>query len=367
LASSLPSLDQVLKQGSDDEWRESARRVLVEGRPASGTQTARQCAWRQWQLFAHGSGKEERLCSGSTQEEDLVLDWISHMAFVRRLKWSTIKGKIGHLNATHAQRGWGAPLDNFKRVSMAITTLRKAGGGTKRKHPAGPPILRRCLKLAEQWSPRNRMILRAALAGGFHFMWRCSEYLSRGGAGWDATKVLLGRDLSFKADGMKLEPEDVARATEVTAFVKGSKTDQFNEGCLLTHHIAGSDVMDLCVVRALRDVAMLFPERLTTEAHLPFFRWEDGSPITRTEVKGLLSTAALQEGMPAETLNLHSLRVGGASALYHATGGNVEVVKRLGRWSSTAFEGYLWEDRSLTKGLAGAMLRAPWHVHTGAL
>ena len=125
--------------------------------------------------------------------------------------------------------------------------------------------------------------------------------------------------------------------------------------------------MDLCVVRAFRDVVMLLPERLTTEAHLPFFRWEDGSPVTRTEVEDLLGTAALQEGMPADTLNTHSLRVGGASALYHATGGNAPVVKRLGRWASEAYEGYLWEDRTLTRGLLGAMLRAPWHVHTGAL
>ena len=74
-----------------------------------------------------------------------------------------------------------------------------------------------------------------------------------------------------------------------------------------------------------------------------------------------------QEGLPAEALNTHSLRAGGASALFHATGGNIPVVKRLGRWASEAFEGYLWEDHTLTRGLAGAMLAAPWHVHPGAV
>ncbi len=53
--------------------------------------------------------------------------------------------------------------------------------------------------------------------------------------------------------------------------------------------------------------------------------------------------------------------------MYHATGGNKNVVKRLGRWASEAFEGYLWEDRTLTRGLASAMLRAPWHVHGATL
>ena len=164
-----------------------------------------------------------------------------------------------------------------------------------------------------------------------------------------------------------MDAEDVAAATEVCVLVRASKTDQYNEGQLLTHHIAGVEVMDLCVVRAFRDVALLCPERLATEKLLPFFRWENGDAVTRDQVRRLLGTAALQEGMPASTLNTHSLRVGGATALYHATGGNAPVVKRLGRWASEAYEGYLWEDRTLTKGLANAMLAAPWNVHRGAL
>ena len=36
-----------------------------------------------------------------------------------------------------------------------------------------------------------------------------------------------------------------------------SKSDQFNEGCLLTHHLAGDDQLDLCVVRAARDLASM--------------------------------------------------------------------------------------------------------------
>ena len=56
-------------------------------------------------------------------------------------------------------------------------------------------------------------------------------------------------------------------------------------------------------------------------------------------------------------------RVAGASALYEASGGNVALVKRLGRWSSDVFEGYIWESRALTRGLSTRMLSAPWAVH----
>ena len=51
----------------------------------------------------------------------------------------------------------------------------------------------------------------------------------------------------------------------------------------------------------------------------------------------------------------HSLRIGGATALYNATH-DVEYVKRFGRWSSNSFSLYLWESRDSTKGLADKML-----------
>ena len=118
-SSSPPTLRDVLVTGTDEEWRAHTRKVLVEGAPAPATQSARQCAWRQWGLFSKGSGKEARLYEDFASEE-LALDFVAHLAFVRRLKFSTIKGKIGQLNAMHVQRGWGAPFDSFARVRQAL-------------------------------------------------------------------------------------------------------------------------------------------------------------------------------------------------------------------------------------------------------
>ena len=42
-------------------------------------------------------------------------------------------------------------------------------------------------------------------------------------------------------------------------------------------------------------------------------------------------------------------------------------MKRLGRWSSDVYEGYVWEDRLLTKGLSSQMITAPWAVNAGLL
>ena len=50
----------------------------------------------------------------------------------------------------------------------------------------------------------------------------------------------------------------------------------------------------------------------------------------------------------------HSLRIGGATALYNYFK-DIELVKRFGRWRSGAFHVYLWEGNDLTRGVAKAM------------
>ena len=85
--------------------------------------------------------------------------------------------------------------------------------------------------------------------------------------------------------------------------------------------------------------------------------------MTRDQIRRLLAQAAESLGVPPEAIGIHSLRSGGASAVYAASGGNKDLTKRIGRWASDAFVGYVWEDSELTRGLADAMIRAPWHVH----
>ena len=84
------------------------------------------------------------------------------------------------------------------------------------------------------------------------------------------------------------------------------------------------------------------------------------------EVVKCLADAGADFGFERRVTGTHNLRVAGATAAYHATGGKKEVVQRLGRWASDAFQGYVWEDRSLTAGLSSAMLRAPWAPHMAA-
>jgi len=79
-----------------------------------------------------------------------------------------------------------------------------------------------------------------------------------------------------------------------------------------------------------------------------------GEHLSRELVQATLKLAAEQTGSNPEDFGSHSLRFGGASALwaaFHDTG----LVKRWGRWATDTFHTYLWEDRKGSEGVAAAM------------
>jgi len=98
-----------------------------------------------------------------------------------------------------------------------------------------------------------------------------------------------------------------------------------------------------------------FPDRFFGTARDDYLlRGLDGDLIPREEVQAILQIAAEKTGAEPGEYGTHSLRFGGASALwaaFHDTG----LVKRWGRWATDCFHTYLWEDRKGAEGIAEAM------------
>ena len=113
----------------------------------------------------------------------------------------------------------------------------------------------------------------------------------------------------------------------------------------------------LCVIEALQHMQARALERWQAERHDPLLWRASGKPLRRHEVQAPIMQAALAlEGDPS-LIGTHSLRFGGASALWVACRDSA-VVKRWGRWASEAFQGYLWEARGNAAGVAAAMAGA---------
>ena len=69
-----------------------------------------------------------------------------------------------------------------------------------------------------------------------------------------------------------------------------------------------------------------------------------------------MKTAALANGVFDARIDTHSLRAGGATALY-TKGVPLDVIQRWGRWESLPFHQYLWRDASALNHLSEIVVR----------
>jgi len=199
-------------------------------------------------------------------------------------------------------------------------------------------------------------LLWAALMLGFFFLLRASEYL-------DVGRPLTNRGLCCRHVVLKIKGETCTRhnfmqADEVAICIQGSKTDIFNRGEYRNHfeHIPSDDSTRLCVVEAVKVYVKHFPDKMFNqgEAHGPFLTDSHDTHLNRNTLQAVLHKAAEGTGCPAGSFGSHSLRFGGASALwaaFHDTG----LVRRWGRWASDSFHTYIWEDRKGSSGIATAI------------
>ena len=210
--------------------------------------------------------------------------------------------------------------------------------------------LRGNLNTKKDW---NDAAINAAIQVGFFFLLRASEYVKSEGTKLKEQRGLRGCDIRARKDG--IDVKKFKDADEVVLVIRGSKTDKFNEGEIKNHSRSGDD--ELCVVQALAEFQAQAPQRFGPKAEERLFAWENGSLIQRGEVQAILEKAALACGVDPQYIGSHSLRFGGATALWTAYQ-DTAMVQRWGRWASDAFQGYLTEARGNAKGVAAAMSSA---------
>ena len=219
--------------------------------------------------------------------------------------------------------------------------------------------------------PKDRVVLKAALLFGCFFLCRASEYVK--GGRLDRAKAVRGVGLALRyppSDDLPAVPvgHGGTAAGRLPARVdvqfRETKTDQQAFGCVRTHYRIDGDGRDLCVVQALHGMAAAFPERfgVRRDANEPVFRWANGEMVLREDLQKVLERAALAVGLPPQRSRSHSLRVGGASVLLHATK-QFDLVKRFDWWSSGAVHVYLHDSAEQYAGLAGAMACDESAVH----
>ena len=158
---------------------------------------------------------------------------------------------------------------------------------------------------------------RTAVVVAFAAALRAGESCSPSVWGAASSFTLARADVSFTSDG------------DAAIHVRHSKGDKRNAGVVIPL-LARSDA--LCPVAALRAYLASAPFRQSSS---PLFMHSSGAALVRADVAALLKAHAPRCGLPAASMDTHSLRIGHVTALATA---NVPplTIQAVARWSAAS-------------------------------
>ncbi len=241
------------------------------------------------------------------------------------LKHKSIKGYLSAVRNLQIMSGQGDPFDSqmplLDYVLRGIKSEQAKHGPAKRERlPITPTVL---LKLRAVWakeaSKPDHIMLWAACCTCFFGFLRSGEVTVPSAQGYDPGAHLSVGDVSL---------DSIQRPKTAQVRIKASKTDPFRHGVSV---FLGRTDSPLCPVAAL--AAYLAVRGLQKG---PFFRFEDGKPLTRERLVVCLRKALSLAGLDPHKYAGHSFRSGAATTAA-ACGLQDSLIQTLGRWKSSAY------------------------------
>ena len=221
-------------------------------------------------------------------------------------------------------------------------------------------VLRKMMDIAN--SPRERAIA-WLLIGAIFFAMRSCEYCKTSGEENKRTRIVRLKNITFKKQNKILahSDENLAQADIVQIEFEYQKNDRRN---VKVHMFRSGDSL-LCPVIAWATTVkrVLKVQGASDLSEVCLFEDERGrtSLLQATHIRSRLRAVVAvigseSLGFDKDDIGLHSLRSGGAMAMF-LSGISVIVIQRVGRWSSEAFLEYIREQlESFTLDVSKKML-----------
>ena len=340
---------------STARWRCEFEEWLDENMTGDKAVSLYKGAWEKWEAWARRQQWPSPFMNprgDKLENEDRLLGFLGYVGWLGASA-ATLKQLLFAIKDKHKRCGAGDCTEGMFRVWLLVNSLDRRAERRPRRLGATPGMMKWINRTFGKVGPGrgeesvDAAVVAAALTTAWFFMLRAKEFCDSSGV--DESMVVRGCDVKLTE-------------TDVTLQFRKTKPDQEAFGSCKSY--AATDVPDLCPVMALKALQLVAPRRFEEgpEALLPLFRWATGQVIKRVEVQELLKRAARAEGLPEERFLSHSLRIGGASALFQASG-EIELVKRMGRWSSSAVQRYLHDGGDVIRGLSRGMANVDKKVH----
>ena len=262
-------------------------------------------------------------------EEMWMMRFIAETIDDRTILPATGRAYFGAANAWHLRKtgiGFAAGMD-LKRLAEMVKGLKKLRDGPPQQMRRGisPKQLREGMDIVYPPVTRENVNIRAMLSTGLQGLMRGRE---------------LGAEGSFDHE-LDVARGDISTATaeRLAFFCRPAKNMRHTRGKTVPIVIgAGGKFIDAHAEVA--NMLKLDPTPWGKEDCTPMFRHANGDAFTTDQVRDLVKALMLSIGENPDQFGAHSLRFGGATALF-AAGADPIHIKTMGRWSSDCWRLYV--------------------------
>ena len=295
-------------------------------------------------LFRQSRGKPDWFSRDTTQGniEDELLLFYSYYAVDRNYSHSTFHGWLYAIRKFHGNLGVNIDLTAMISLTAARQGWKRIAGPGQRTIAVTSEMIVEAIDHGgldlETWDGALRaMHLSLSMVN----MLRAGEVLDTG-SGPDPDKCLWVKNLIGFAGGGDTPAGPDEEVDELVQYQTTSKADQGGAGAI-TNLFADSNVSSACTVALFNRLRAIDPTFFTKANGDAFvFTLSSGAVLGVGPQELLLKNAAARLGFQPAGISLHSLRAGGATAMWHA-GFETYAIQGRGRWRSDAYKTYIWE------------------------
>ena len=262
-------------------------------------------------------------------EETWAMRFIAEVIEDRSVEVSTARGYFGAVNKWHLRKagiGFAAGMD-MQRLTEMVKGLKKLRDGPPKQFRRGisPQQLLRGMNILYPPTSAENCNIRAMLATGEQGLMRGRE---------------LGCESSFNSE-RDLARGDISTITteRFAFFMRPAKNMKHRRGKTVPLLIGGGgEYIDACV--EVMTMLRLDPTPPGKAAYTPMFRKPDGSAFTTDDIRAIIRQICFAIGEEPTHFGAHSMRIGGATALF-AAGADPLHIRTMGRWSSDCYRLYV--------------------------
>ena len=290
----------------------------------------------------------------AVDRQNALIDFYVHHAYTCNYAPTTLHVWMYAVRFMHIMYEHDLDFTGMVRLKVIQKGWNRIYGAAHRKIPVTVQLIKEVhdnggLDL-DRWDDLMAML---AIVLAFSFLWRSCEYAATGSY-IDFEKCLRVGDALFAVDGEDQSAPAPTPVTEFAVFHRTSKSDFLHQGAS-NNIFACEDDTPFCPIRLLNRARAMRPEHFASPDHF-LLACLDGRPVRKSRVEELLKAGSERLGLPKEHITSHSLRAGGASAMWAMDRSEAEIQFR-GRWKSLCYKLYIWGSREKSRGFSTGLFR----------